>query len=205
MPNYCQQCGAAHDESARFCPKCGKPVGAAAPLSYSERYAGTEYVTSAAPPVEVAPARKGVSPIQAVIGIVVLLAIVGGAYFAIAGGLPGLSSSTSTPKVPPVGAIWFGSSFDTGTFELAATTSTTRVGAPMALVGHLPRNISSGDANIRVWFNGTVMVNQNVSMKGSGDLFGVTLTPFAYAGAYKYEIDDLGGNALASGTLTVTP
>ena len=49
------------------------------------------------------------------------------------------------------------------------------------------------------------LVNQNVSMKGSGDLVGVTLTPFAYAGAYTYEIDDLGGTTLASGNLTVTP
>lgn len=205
MPSYCQQCGAAHDESARFCPKCGKPVGAAAPLSYAQRDAGNEYTPSGVPPVVVAPARRSVSPIHAVIGIVLLLLVVGGAYFAIAGGLPGMSSSTSTPNVPPVGAIWFGSSFDTGTFELTGTTSTTHVGAPVALVGHLPRNISSGDANIRVWLDGTVLINQNVSMKGTGNLFGLTLGPIALAGAYKYEIDDLGGNALASGTLTVTP
>jgi hypothetical protein len=205
MPSYCQQCGAAHDESARFCPKCGKPVGAAAPLSYAERYRGTEYATSSTPPVEVAPARRRVSPIQAVIGIVVLLVIVGAAYFSIAGGLSGTSSPTFTPNVPPVGAIWFGSSFDTGTFALTDTTTTTHVGAPIALVGHLPRSIASGDANVRAWFNGSVVLNQNVSMKGSGNLFGLTLVPFAYAGAFKFEIDDLGGNALASGALTVTP
>jgi hypothetical protein len=105
---------------------------------------------------------------------------------------------------PPRGR-GLGSSFDTGTFALTGTTATTHVGAPIALVGHLPRSIASGDANVRAWFNGSVVLNQNMSMKGSGNLFGLTLVPFAYAGAFKFEIDDLGGNALASGALTVTP
>ena len=206
MSGYCQLCGAAHDDSARFCPKCGKPVGAAAPMSYAERYAGTPFGAPGAPPV-VPPAaapKEGVQPLGLVVGIIALVVIVGGAYFAISTGLGGGSVPT-TAKVPPVGSIWFGSSFDTSTFELTGQTKTATVGTPIALVGHLPTSVGSGDVNLRVSYNGSVVINQNVSMKGSGNLFGTTLTPMTYAGSYDFAINDLGGNILASGSLTVAP
>ncbi len=40
-------------------------------------------------------------------------------------------------------------------------------------------------------------------MTGSGDLFGMTVGPFVVPGTYEYELVDLGGNTLASGTLAV--
>ena len=57
---------------------------------------------------------------------------------------------------------------------------------------------------MRVSLDGTVIANEAIAMKGSGELFGVTLTPFVVAGSYKYDLVDIGGNLLASGSLTVT-
>jgi hypothetical protein len=113
------------------------------------------------------------------------------------------SSAGTAGNIPPTGQIWFGSSFDPSTFALSGITTTARTGSTVALVALLPRSISSGTANMRVSLNGTLVVNQAVTMTGSGELFGTTAGPFTIPGTYKYELVDLGGNVLASGTLTV--
>ncbi len=108
-------------------------------------------------------------------------------------------------SIPDAGQIWFGSSFDTSTFAVAGTTTTATVGQSPVLVAHLTRSIGSGDANYRVYYDSTMITNQALPLsKGSGELYGSTLSPLLLAGTYKYEITDVGGNVLASGTLTVT-
>ncbi len=114
------------------------------------------------------------------------------------------SGGGSAGNIPPTGQMWFGTSFDPNTFAVSGRTSTTTKGTTVAAVATLPRSVSSGDINMRVSLDGTVIGVQQISMTGSGELFGVTLGPYFVGGAYKYDILDLGGNVLASGSLTVT-
>lgn len=210
MPGYCQHCGAAHDDAARFCPKCGQPLATPqpvatptpAPMSFREKYAGTPF---AATPSQTAWAPAPTSSRRPlVIGAVIALVVVAliGAWQL--GLFARLTSSAGTAgNIPPTGQIWFGSSFDPSTFALSGITTTARTGTTVALVARLPRTVSSGDVNMHVSLNGTLVLNQPVAMTGSGDLFGSTVTPFVVPGTYKYELVDVGGNVLASGTLTV--
>ena len=213
MPGgFCQHCGAAHGDLARFCPKCGQPLAApqpvatppAAPTSFTEKYAGTPFAASPSQTTwtSLAPAS---SRRPVVIGVVVALVVV----VLIGAWQLGLfarftSSAGTAGNIPPTGQIWFGSSFDTTTFALSGITTTARTGTTVALVALLPRSISTGTANIRVSLNGTQVLNQAVTMTGSGDLFGMTVGPFVVPGTYKYDLVDLGGNVLATGTLTVS-
>jgi hypothetical protein len=141
--------------------------------------------------------------------VIVVLIIVLGAVAAWQSGLFGggsvLPPTGGAPaNVPPTGQMWFGTSFDPNTFSISGRTSTARTGSTVAAVANLPRSISSGDANMRVSLDGEVIALQQITMQGSGDLFGISLGPYFLAGLYKYEILDLGGNVLASGSLTVT-
>lgn len=206
MARFCQHCGASHDDEARFCPKCGRLLATteAAPTSFTEKYAGTPYAatpsqTVSAPPSRTSSRRPVV--IGLLVGLVVLAAI--GAWQL--GLLSRLTSTAGTAgNIPPSGQIWFGSSFDTTTFALSGITTTARTGTTVALVALLPRSVSTGNVTMRVSLNGTLVVNQAVTMTGSGELFGTTVGPFTVPGTYTYDLDDIGGNVLASGTLTVT-
>ncbi|MGO9208218.1 MAG: hypothetical protein ACLQBX_18920, partial [Candidatus Limnocylindrales bacterium] len=111
--------------------------------------------------------------------------------------------ATANPNVPPVGDIWFGSSFDPSTFAVAGITTSATPGSTVALVAQLPRSISSGQANLRGSLAGNVILNQALNVSGSGDLFGTTVGPLNLPGMYTYQIVDVGGDVLASGTLTV--
>ncbi len=158
-----------------------------------------------------APAKQGLSAVQIAGGLIILAVVLGAAFLVIRGDLPGVGSSApnsgvSAPgNVPPVGQIWFGSTFDPNTFSMSGVVTTVSAGESVALVAQLPQSISAGDASMRVSLDGTVILNQALSnVKGSGELFGTTVGPFTIAGTYTYEIVDVGGNVLASGTLTVT-
>ena len=212
MAGFCQHCGAAHDDEARFCPQCGRPViparpvatPAAAPTSFTEKYAGTPFAATPSQTAWASPAPTS-SRRPVVIGVLIALVVVAliGAWQL--GLFSRFTTSAGTAgNIPPTGQIWFGSSFDPSAFALSGITTTARTGTTVALVALLPRSISTGTASMRVSLNGTLVVNQAVTMTGSGDLFGTTVGPFTIPGTYKYELADLGGNLLASGRLTVS-
>ena len=203
MAVFCQHCGAPHDDDAKFCPKCGRPVEATTPAtaSFSEKYAGTPY--GATPPSAAhVTSSRGLSTRTVVIIGILIVAVIGAWQLGLFAGLT--STAGTAGDIPPSGEVWFGSSFDTNTFALSGITTTFKTGETAALVAQLPRSVSEGDMNMRVSLDGTVIVSQAIAMQGSGDVFGITLTPFVVAGTYKYDLVDIGGNALASGTLTVT-
>lgn len=132
---------------------------------------------------------------------IALFALVAWQQGVFSGGKP---DGGSAGNIPPPGQIWFGNAFDPDTFAVSGRTTTVGSGQAVVLVAQFPRSVSSGEINLRTSIDGTLIGNQNVSMQGSGELFGVSIGPFYGAGSYRYEITDLGGNVLASGTLTVT-
>jgi hypothetical protein len=197
---YCPRCGAALGPGARFCPGCGTELASAhapaVPQSYSEKYAALS--APQAPVAQPAPAQGHRRLILTGLLFVLVVLI---AFAVVESGA--LSPAGTAGNVPPVGSIWFGSSFDPSTFAMSGVTTTTPPGSTVALVAQLPRSISSGQATMRVSLEGNVILNQTLNMSGSGQLFGTTVGPLNLPGTYTYQIVDVGGNVMATGTLTV--
>ena len=57
---------------------------------------------------------------------------------------------------------------------------------------------------IRTSWNGQLVSTVAVTAKGSGDVWGFSPGPLFMAGEWKYDLTDIGGNVLASGTITAT-
>lgn len=112
--------------------------------------------------------------------------------------------NVDTADVPPAGDIWFGSAFDTETFELSGRTDTVGATETFALVATLPEVMDAGDLNIRASYNGQQVANEAAQGSGSGDVWGFTYGPTFSAGTWTIEITDVGGNVLASGEIEVT-
>lgn len=103
--------------------------------------------------------------------------------------------------VPPAGQIWFGQSFDPQTFVLFDKRTTVGTQEPSALVAHLTKGVS-GSVNVRASHDGTFVTATSVPLSGSGEIVGLTLGAFVTPGQWTYDVVDVGGNVLASGTIT---
>ena len=212
---YCRSCGFDFDATSGFPPATSStdpPVHAptAAPAStFREPYAGAPLAT--APADAPATDRQSSTRTGPSAGVAIILlaglaaAVIGGV--ALSGALNARSAAISaTANIPPVGEIWFGTSFNPTTFEISDRRSTVGLGAPVAMVAHLSRSIAAGQANMRLSLNGTVIANQAITnLQGGGDIVGLTTGAILMAGAYRYEITDIGGNDLASGSFTAAP
>ena len=58
---------------------------------------------------------------------------------------------------------------------------------------------------IRTSFDGKLVATTPLSVKGTGDVWGFSPGPLFAAGDWKYDLTDVGGNVLATGTITATP
>jgi hypothetical protein len=132
-----------------------------------------------------------------VVGLIVVVVVSGG-----------LNSKKTVPlsDAPPNGQIWFGSTYDTSTFALSGQTTSIPVGSGVALVAALNR---SAGANERLTIDATIAGTQLPigfgTMNAGDDLLAdhVEGGLFPLPGTYLIQIQDAGGNVLASGTLTV--
>jgi len=108
------------------------------------------------------------------------------------------------PNVPPAGTIWFGTSFDTKTLAVSGEALSFAQGSRVVMVAHFSATVPGGQ--------GTNLVVDGVSFpEGSAsasnyDLLGaVILQAFLTTGPHTFEVEDLGGNSLAAGIVTITP
>jgi hypothetical protein len=158
--------------------------------------------SAASPALLAAPVKRG--GVQArwvvlvLVGILVLVAAVGALS---RGNLSSPSGSTTSANLPPAGSIWFGTSFDPNTFELAGQTTSIGSNAGFSAVAHLTRVVNGSGLNVRVYFNEDLVSTTGVSWTGSGDVWGFSPGPLFAAGTWKYEITDVGGNVLAAGSI----
>jgi len=164
-------------------------------------------VTAAAPasPATAAPTQTqaGARSNRGIIVLVIVLLLGGGvAYAALNGHLPASNGIPASANVPPVGTMWFGRTFDASTLEIQGQSSSFATGASFAWVAHLPRSISSGDANLRVTVDGTTLTTIPFQLSGSGDVVGSTYSA-VFAGSWTMALVDVGGNVMASGSFTV--
>jgi hypothetical protein len=109
-------------------------------------------------------------------------------------------------NVPPVGQVWFGSSYSNETFELADRRTSIRVGDTIALVAHLSEHVGPGQAQVAAFRDGVIVASETVnSIGGSGDLLAGRLTPLQLPGTYRLTITNAAGHELATGTFTANP
>lgn len=109
--------------------------------------------------------------------------------------------NVAVKDVPPAGQMWFGQSFDPQTFAIAGRTSSVGTQQPVALVAHLTRSADT-QMTIRASHNGTFVQAAAVPVTGSGDVFGYVLGALVQPGDWRYDVVDVGGNVLATGTVT---
>ena len=123
------------------------------------------------------------------------------AYCLLIAGLLAGCGGVEAVNVPPAGDIWFGDTFDTETFELSGRTDTVGTSETFALVGTLPRSIDGSELMVRASWDGNQVWNQPANVSGSGEVWGFTYGPLSQAGRWTFELTDVGGNVLASGSV----
>ena len=165
---------------------------------------GFDYRTNAvaAPPpsiVQPVTAQKALGtqgwPVR-IVGLIVL--VVG---LAISVGLL-LSTNGGSADEPPAGSIWFGSSFDTKSFEIRDRADSFTSGARVALVAHLSQTVPAGYA-ATIDIDGH-LTPTTVAPSAGMDFYGVMIpSAFLTPGVHHVRVSDIGGNELASGSLTV--
>lgn len=213
---FCPKCGAQRQPGMSFCGRCGasfageapepqRGIGGAMRASDVRPFMSPEQVAAMA-----AGRRGGRSMIEKVLIAAILLVVVGGVaslYLQgqVAGILDRIGASTggSTSQVLPApGTMWFGSSFETGT--LAVRGRTTTVGTNEAFVGvaRLPRTVDGSELLMRVYLDGQLISTQSANAPGTGDAWGWSLGPLFTAGTWRWDVADVGGNVLASGSVT---
>lgn len=183
-PVFCPNCGADRAADARFCASCGRSFEPA--------------------PTPMAEAKRS----RGVGGIVALLVFLGviAAFVWIVGGdkLLGTKTLSNGADVPPVGQVWFGTTFDSSTLELSGRTSSVGSTSPFSLVGHLTKSMAGKDLVVRIYFNGALVGTTGINAAGDGDVWGMSPGPLFAAGEWRYDFTDVGGNVLATGTVTAT-
>lgn len=117
-------------------------------------------------------------------------------------GLPVIQPAPAQVNLPPVGDAWFGTSFDTTTFEVRGRLSSVGVQDSFVMVAQIPRVMDGSELVIRAYLDGALIANQQSNATGLGDVWGFNLGPLFAAGTWRYELADIGGNVLASGQLT---
>lgn len=112
--------------------------------------------------------------------------------------------ATGQADVPPAGEVWFGSSFDTDTFEIQDRFTTVDAHQSFSMVAHFPEQVDAAEFSIRVYWKGELVNTTPSNASGSGDLWGYSPGPLIERGVWRYEFIDIGGNILASGEITAT-
>ncbi len=107
--------------------------------------------------------------------------------------------------LPPVGKIWFGSAFDADTFAISHRLTTVTAHEAFSFVAHLKKAIDGSKLAIRVSWNGQLVATTAANATGTGDVWGFSPGPLFEAGTWRYDLTDIGGNVLATGTIKATP
>jgi len=139
--------------------------------------------------------------------LVVVLAVGGGGFIFIewqSGVRPVVFGQPAAANVPPAGTIWFGTSFDTTTFAISGQASSFAQGDRVVMVAHLSRTIPGGQS-VNVLLDGVILRSESPTASDY-DLYGIALNAAVLpTGTHTFEVEDVGGNTLASGAVTITP
>jgi hypothetical protein len=117
----------------------------------------------------------------------------------------GTGSLPADSVLPPEGEMWFGNAFDPVTFEIDERITSVGATEAFVVVARLPRSVSAAEMSVRVYLDGDLLVTEAANAEGEGEIWGWPLGPLYSPGVWRYEIIDVGGNALAAGEIRATP
>jgi len=109
------------------------------------------------------------------------------------------------PGIPPAGTIWFGASFDPDTFEVRERLTSVGPNDSFVMVGRLTRPLLGSRLVIRGYLDDALITVAWTSSLDYAVTWGFDLGPVAKPGNWRYEIAEIGGNALASGEFVARP
>ena len=113
----------------------------------------------------------------------------------------------SSANLPPAGQVWFGSTVDPTTFEVDGKTSTATQGQQVVLVAHLSSTVPKGSPVhvVMTQPDGQSVTGTPQAFDHDGDFISavIPVPPGFATGDYSFEVEDAGGNRLASGSLQV--
>lgn len=196
----CPRCHTARSGTLPICPNCGydyRSTAMAAPQVGSQQ-ASTPL---SGYPQAAASAKTGRSSNLTrgalLLGLVVVVVAVGGFLIT---RQTGVQPNTNQP---PAGTIWFGTSFDASTFAVSGQASSFTQRDHVVMVAHFSGTVSSGKG-VNILIDGLIF--KSTTATSDWDLFGMALNVAVLpTGTHAFEIDDVGGNRLASGAVTITP
>ena len=197
---FCPKCGTPRT-GERFCAQCGN--------NFWRSASGGSTTDRAAQPTPGVPStvpwRAGIGTFgKILLGLIAVAVVIGIIELASGGFIFGSGSTVQDADTPPAGTIWFGSSFDPTTFVISGRTNTVGVQAPFAMVAHLTRSTDGSQMSIRAYLDGGLVATQDANANGTADLWGWSLGALFQPGEWRYEIIDVGGNVLASGSVTAS-
>jgi uncharacterized RDD family membrane protein YckC len=120
--------------------------------------------------------------------------------------LPSTTGIQAPPEnIPPVGAIWFGDSFNPSTFGLNRRSTTFSMGQSVAIVAHLSRDLGNERISVHTINGGMDRVVASFVFKSPGDLYAGSLSAsdLNFTGSVDVVITDPSGYALAVSTFTL--
>lgn len=181
---------------ADACPVCGSPRRARA--RYCRQCKADFWRVAASEPTRPRPGRRlrrsGLLVVGVLLGIAVAIAILVG----------GEMGRQPQGTVPAPGEIWFGETYDRATFVVDGRTGTLRPNARFAMVAHPTRPVEALSILLRVFRDGALVRTTGPDARwDSGEMLGFTLTAPLAQGTWRYEVTDLAGTMLATGTVQV--
>ena len=196
----CPRCHTARSGTLPICPNCGydyRSAATAAPQVGSQQ----AFVPLSGYPQAAASATTGRSSNLTrgalLLGLVVVVVAVGGFLMTRRTGVQ------PNANQPPAGTIWFGTSVNTSTFAVSGQASSFVRGIQVVVAATFSTTVSSGKG-VNILIDGVIL--RSTSATSDWDLFGMALNVAVLpTGAHTFQIEDLGGNMLASGTVTITP
>jgi hypothetical protein len=197
---FCPHCGATRSEWAKFCGSCGRAYDAPPPPAPVASAPETE-----APDATYKLHGSGMPVTRRGWLILLGIAVLVGGFYVLNSKIPSIGpAGVSSANLPPAGTIWFGSSFDASTFEIRDRTTSINSQQGFSAVAHLTRSMDGSAHSVRISYNGTVVSSSSVTWQGWGEVWGFSPGALLAAGDWRYELIDVGGNVLASGTIRAT-
>ncbi len=125
-----------------------------------------------------------------------IVGFVGSGGYVMTGFLP-------SADIPPEGAIWFGTSFDPDSFEVYKRLTSVGPEENFVMVGRLPQPMAGSRLVLRGYLDGALITIAWPESRDVSGTWGFNLGPMRTPGAWRYEIAEVGGSALASGQFMV--
>ncbi len=119
---------------------------------------------------------------------------------------PAGAGAGAAGPLPPVGVVWFGTSFQPGTTTIVGQTTTVKQGTPVVALGRFLTAKSPEDLTVQIVLLGTTRARLPLPPGAPSTSFGIDLSAQKLGpGPYQVNFVDTKRRTLASGTLTVTP